>query len=54
LFERAPHLQPQRAEIERFFAQSNERFFGAGPRSDLLSVRALCHELRRIERRHVP
>lgn len=52
LFERAPHLQPQRAEIERFFAQSSERFFGAGPQSNPLSVRALCHELRRIERRH--
>jgi mxaA protein len=54
LFERAPHLQPQRADIERFFAQSNERFFGAGAQSNLLSVRALCHELRRIERRHAP
>lgn len=54
LFERAPHLQPQRADIERFFAQSNERFFGAGSQSNLLSVRALCHELRRIERRHTP
>lgn len=52
LFERAPHLQPQRTEIERFFAQSNERFFGAGLRSDALSVRALCSELRRIERRY--
>jgi mxaA protein len=53
LFERAPQLQPRREQIERFFAQSNERFFGAGLQSDLLSVRALCHELRRIERRHV-
>lgn len=52
LFERSPQLQPRRAEIERFFAQSNERFFGAGPQGHLLSVRALCHELRRIERRH--
>jgi mxaA protein len=52
LFERAPHLQPQRAEIERFFAQSNERFFGDGAESNLLSVRALCRELRRIERRY--
>lgn len=52
LFERAPHLQPRRTEIERFFTQSSERFFGAGLSSDLLSVRALCHELRRIERRH--
>jgi mxaA protein len=54
LFERAPHLQPRRAEIERFFAESNQRFFGAGTPSNLLSVRALCHELRRIERRHEP
>ncbi|MFC4314308.1 hypothetical protein ACFPN2_34910 [Steroidobacter flavus] len=54
LFEHAPHLQPQRAEIERFFAQSNERFFGAGPPSNLVSVRALCQELRRIERRQAP
>ncbi|MBL8265246.1 hypothetical protein [Steroidobacter sp.] len=52
LFERAPQLLPRRAEIERFFAQSNQRFFGAGPPGDLLSVRALCNELRRIERRH--
>ena len=52
LFERAPHLQPQRTAIERFFAQSNQRFFGAGLSSDVLSVRSLCHELRRIERRH--
>ncbi|HEY0680978.1 MAG TPA: hypothetical protein VGD45_01465 [Steroidobacter sp.] len=52
LFERAPHLQPRRTEIERFFSQSSERFFGAGPPSDLVSVRGLCHELRRIERRH--
>jgi len=52
LFERAPYLQPQRAEIERFFTQSNERFFGAGVQNNLLSVRALCLELRRIERQH--
>jgi mxaA protein len=52
LFERAPYLQPRRAEIERFFAQSNERFFGAGSADNLASVRALCQELRRIERRH--
>jgi mxaA protein len=52
LFERAPHLQPRRTEIERFFTQSSERFFGAGLPSDALSVRALCHELRQIERRH--
>lgn len=54
LFERAPHLQPRRADIERFFADSNQRFFGAGLQSNPLSVRALCQELRRIERRHAP
>lgn len=54
LFERAPHLRPQRADIERFFAQSNERFFGTGAQNNLVSIRALCHELRRIERRHTP
>lgn len=52
LFERAPHLQPKRADIERFFAASNERFFGAGLQGDPLSVRTLCQELLRIERRH--
>jgi mxaA protein len=52
LFERAPYLLPKRAEIERFFAASNERFFGAGSQSNLVSVRMLCRDLRRIERRH--
>lgn len=52
LFERAPHLQPRRADIERFFAQSSQRFFGTGQSNNLLSVRGLCHELRRLERRH--
>lgn len=52
LFQRAPYLQPRRADIERFFTQSSERFFGAGLRSDVVSVRALCNELRQIERRH--
>lgn len=54
LFEHTPQLQPRRAEIERFFAESNERFFGAGMRGNPLSVRALCHELRQIERRYAP
>lgn len=52
LFQRAPHLQPLRTEIERFFAQSSERFFGAGLPLNLVSVRVLCSELRRIEKRH--
>jgi mxaA protein len=52
LFQRAPHLEPLRVEIERFFAQSSERFFGAGLQSNVMSVRALCNELRRIEKRY--
>ena len=52
LFQRAPHLAPLRPKIEQFFQQSGERFFGADCRPDALSVRALCAELRRIEKRH--
>lgn len=52
LFQRAPHLQPLRSQIEQFFAQSAERFFGAGLAHSPVSVRALCSELRRIEKRH--
>lgn len=52
LFQRAPHLQTMRAEIEQFFSQSSERFFGAGLQSNSISVRALCNELRRIEKRY--
>jgi len=52
LFRRAPHLAPLREAIERFFAQSNERFFGTGRPADRFPVRKLCAELRRIEKRH--
>ncbi|HEY4369116.1 MAG TPA: hypothetical protein VGN07_17915 [Steroidobacteraceae bacterium] len=52
LFERAPHLQPLRAQIERFFAASSERFFGSGAPDAEVSIRSLCDELRRLERRH--
>jgi mxaA protein len=83
LFERAPQFAPARAQIERFFAQSNFLFFGSAARNGVRSgsngpsaspgvpgpsdapgpssvlsgpaaplLRALCTELRRIERRH--
>jgi len=52
LFERAPHLQSLRPQIEQFFAQSGELFFGGGLRTDRMSIRALCTHLRRIEKRH--
>ena len=52
LFQQAPHLTPMRSRIERFFQQSSERFFGPGLPQDALSVRALCADLRRIEKAH--
>lgn len=52
LFQRAPYLAPLRDKIERFFAQSNERFFGTGQAIEPFPVRQLCAELRRIEKRH--
>jgi mxaA protein len=51
-FRQAPHLAPLRPRIEQFFDQSAERFFGAGLPASPLSVRKLCAELRRVEKRH--
>jgi len=51
LFSRAPHLLPLREDIERFFLQSNQRFFGGGLSADPVSVHGLCVELRRAEKR---
>ncbi len=51
LFQRAPYLQPLRAEIERFFTQSSERFFGTGLSTAPVSALTLCRELQRLERR---
>ena len=50
LFERAPHLAPERAAIERFYAQSSARFFGQAEAPP--APRALCRALRRLERAH--
>jgi mxaA protein len=53
LFGRVPGLESQRPAIEEFFRQSSARFFDAtGAQTPRLSVRALCTELRRIEKRH--
>jgi mxaA protein len=57
LFERAPQLIPARSQIEQFFAQSSLLFFTAPASSDRLSAgrvspRALCAELRQIEKRY--
>ena len=35
LFKRAPHLKPQRAAIEQFYAESNQRFFGVAPAGEI-------------------
>lgn len=51
LFERVPQLQTLRPEIEQFFAQSREWFFAGGLPADRMSARALCAQLRRIEKR---
>jgi len=57
LFERAPHLIPARTRIEQFFAQSSLLFFTAPATSSRsgavgVSPRALCADLRQIEKRH--
>jgi mxaA protein len=52
LFTRHPELAEQRTSIERFYAQSAQRFFGAQPVSEPLPLRSLALALRRIERRY--
>jgi hypothetical protein len=52
LFGRAPQLVPLQPRIEQFFTQSSERFYGAGLPSNPVSVRALCNDLRRVEKRY--
>lgn len=52
LFQRAPHLVAERARIEQFYAQSSALFFGSGLPDDALSVRDLCRDLLKLERRH--
>lgn len=56
LFKQAPQFEPQRAAIEQFYAESSQRFFGAGSStgtpSARSSLRTLCTILRRIEKRH--
>lgn len=51
LFERAPQLNPLRAEIEAFYQASARRFFADGAPTSRHDLRALCTRLRRIEQR---
>lgn len=52
LIDAAPYLAAYRPRIEQFYMQSNELFFGRGLPADALSVRELCRDLRRLERRY--
>lgn len=52
LFERAPQLRPLRPAIERFYQQSATRFFAGQSVDRPIGVRALCRQLRQIEKRH--
>lgn len=52
LFERAPHLHALRPQVEAFYLQSGALFYGEGLPPRPLSPRALCAELRRLEKRH--
>jgi mxaA protein len=60
LLARAPYLQPLRAQLERFYQASSERFFTPGPQAanhpgenpGEFSLHALCRALYRAERRH--
>jgi mxaA protein len=51
LLAQAPYLVELRARIEQFFQQSSERFFSETALQHQMSVRALCRELRQLERR---
>jgi mxaA protein len=48
LFQRAPYLEPQRPEIERFYAESTWRFFGAGGEVNKRGVRPAGADLRAL------
>ena len=56
LFEKAPQLRPFAGLIEQFYAQSTLRFFAGQATTHATStavpIRALCRDLRQIEKRH--
>ena len=54
LFARAPYLADLRLQIEQFFGQSSQRFFGEATPEQPVSARALCRELRQAEKRCTP
>ncbi|HET7528103.1 MAG TPA: calcium incorporation protein MxaA [Burkholderiaceae bacterium] len=54
MFDAHPELAVQRASIERFYAQSAQRFFGVQAMAEPLALQPLAHALRRIERSYEP
>lgn len=56
LLDAQPRLQPLRAQLEEFFARSNQRFFGTTGDATLAAgsfdLRGLCRAMRDAERRH--
>jgi mxaA protein len=52
LFERAPYLRPLSERVERFYAQSEQRFFATAAVSERYALLELCRDLRHAERRH--
>ncbi len=50
LFEKAPQFEALRAQIEQFFIQSAELFFGSAPPQNPLPLQAFCRALRRLEK----
>lgn len=52
LFANRPELAGQRGQIEGFYAQSAQRFFGVQPVAEPLALRPLARALRRLERRY--
>jgi mxaA protein len=52
LFEQAPHLEDVRAQIELFYAQSAQLFFGGAQPEQTLLLLPFCRALRQLEKRH--
>ncbi|HKX93720.1 MAG TPA: calcium incorporation protein MxaA [Methylibium sp.] len=52
LLDDAPQWRPLKAELERFYAASNARFFGDAPGTPAFALRELAGALRAIEKRH--
>jgi mxaA protein len=52
LLARAPHLQPLKPQLERFYQHSGERFFASYAADARFPLLDLCRELYRAERRH--